>query len=208
MGRLDREELDVRRTSAGGGTLSLLQTPPKPNLQTLTSEAEQQLRFFTERMLPSFPFLALSDDVTAAKLRHERPVLFQAILTVTTFGMQQRQARAEEFKDMLIKATLVKVQSSIDLLLGLLTYLIWTTDLFLGAADLVSRLMMLATSLAQDLRLFKPAQLDVQLTMTMTQGSTYATDPSAKNETFWEHLEKYRALLTCYVLSLKLVFPH
>lgn len=90
-----------------------------------------------------------------------------------------------------------------DLLLGLLTYLAWTTDLFQGAADLVSRLMMLAISLVQDLRLVRPTQLDVQLSMTMTQGSSYDAEMSGSDETFRERLEKQRALLSCYILSQK-----
>lgn len=51
--------------------------------------------------------------------------------------------------------------SSIDLLLGLLTYLAWSTDAFLGRADLIYRLMMLALSIVYDLRLFKASSPDV-----------------------------------------------
>jgi hypothetical protein len=176
---------------------------PESVSRVSTQDADQHLSFFLQHLLPCFPFMDLSGYLTAAQLRHERPVLFQAILTVTTFHTRQRQVRAEHFRNLLFTSTMVKVESSMDLLLGLLTYLAWTTDLFQGAADLVSRLMMLAISLVQDLRLVRPTQLDVQLSMTMTQGSSYDAEMSGSDETFRERLEKQRALLSCYILSQK-----
>jgi hypothetical protein len=147
--------------------------------------------------------MAFAGDTTATQLRHDRPFLFQAIMVATTFPNRQRQARAEHFRELLFRSAFLKTQSSMDLLLGLLTYLTWTTDLFLGAADLVSRLMMLATSLVQDLRLFKPVQLDVQLCTAMTSGKAYDTGPIESGNTYQDQLEKRRALLACYVLSTK-----
>lgn len=168
-----------------------------------TGEAEEHLSFFLQHMLPCFPFMAFKEETTATQLRHDRPFLFQAIIVVTTFPNRQRQARAEHFRELLFKSAFLNTQSSMDLLLGILTYLTWTTDLFLGAADLVSRLMMLATSLVQDLRLFKPVQLDVQLCTAMTSGKAYDMGPTESGNSFLDQLEKKRALLACYVLSTK-----
>nr|Q0CF67.2 RecName: Full=Transcription factor ATEG_07667; AltName: Full=Azasperpyranone A biosynthesis cluster B protein ATEG_07667 [Aspergillus terreus NIH2624] len=114
---------------------------PSPN------HADERLHFFRTRMLPSFPFLDLTPDMTSWYLRQNRPFLFQAIHTVTTFSTQERLTQVEELKRLIFTSALLKVQSNIDLLLGLLTYLAWSTDPFLGRADLVSRLMMLAISL-------------------------------------------------------------
>ncbi|KAI0430442.1 hypothetical protein F5Y09DRAFT_355962 [Xylaria sp. FL1042] len=164
-------------------------------------QAEKCLNFFRSRMLPCFPFIDLAPSLTAEQLRQNRPFLFQAILTVTTFSTQKKLALAEDLKRSLFTSTLLNVESSIDLLLGLLTYLAWSTDAFLGRADLISRLMMLATSLVYDLRLFKPCRLDVQLFMTITQGGPYESNQNADQETIEEFMEKQRALLACYVLS-------
>lgn len=153
-------------------------------------------------MLPSFPFINLTPDITAEQLRRNRPCLFRAILTVTTFSTQKKLALAEDLKRLLFTSALVGVQSSIDLLLGILTYLAWSTDAFLGRADLISRLMMLAISLVYDLRLFKPCQPDVQLFMVITQGGC-AYDQDTGEETVQGFMEKQRALLACFVLSSK-----
>lgn len=154
-------------------------------------------------MLPSFPFINLTPDITAWQLNQDRPFLLQAILTVTTLSTQKKLARAEELKRTLFTSAFLNVQSNIDLLLGLLTYLTWNTDAFLGGADLVSRLMMLAISLVYDLRLFKLSPPDVKLIMTITQGQPYENDQSATEETVQSLMEKQRAVLACFILSSK-----
>lgn len=154
-------------------------------------------------MLPCFPFIHIAPDITAEQLSQTRPFLFRAIVSVTTFSTHKKLALADELTHILFKSALINVQSSIDLLLGLLIYLAWSTDAFLGRADLMSRLMMLAISLVYDLRLFKPRRLDVQLFMTLTQGKPYEAERDAANETLQEFMEKQRALLACFVLSSK-----
>ncbi|RHZ48793.1 uncharacterized protein CDV56_105380 [Aspergillus thermomutatus] len=169
-----------------------LSTPaPSPN------QADERLDFFRSRMLPSFPFIDLTPDMTSRYLRQNRPFLFQAIHTVTTFSTQERLTQVEELKRLLFTSALLKVQSNIDLLLGLLTYLAWSTDPFLGRADLVSRLMMLAMSLVYDLRLFKPSSPDVQIMMAITQGRA----DEHIDGTPYGLLERQRAVLACFILS-------
>jgi hypothetical protein len=177
-----------------------LSTPaPSPN------RADERLDFFRSRMLPSFPFIDLTPDVTSCYLHQNRPFLLQAIHTVTTFSTQERFTQVEELKRILFTSALLQVQSSIDLLLGLLTYLAWSTDPFLGRADLVSRLMMLAISLVYDLRLFKPSSPDVQLMMTITQGRADDNNQSPNDQTPYGLLERQRAVLACFILSSKCV---
>ena len=166
-------------------------------------QAEGHLNFFRLRMLPCFPFMYLPSDMSAAQLRRDRPTLYQAILTVTTFSTQTRLARAEVFRHLVSTSAIKNVRSDNDLLLGILTYLTWSMDVFLGGADTVSRFMMLAMSLIYDLRLFKPNEPDTQLIMTMTQGSTYGNGQNLAEETAVDVLERHRALLACYVLSSK-----
>ncbi|KAI8952711.1 putative C6 transcription factor [Xylaria longipes] len=165
------------------------------------TQADESLNFFRSRMLPCFPFINLGPEITTEQLQRNRPFLFQAILTVTTVSTQGRLALAEDLKHHLFTAALVDTHSSIDLLLGLLTYLAWSTDAFLGRANLTSRLMMLAISLVYDLRLFKPCQPDVQLFMTITQGGAYEPDLTTSEETVQGFMEKQRALLACFILS-------
>lgn len=122
---------------------------------------------------------------------------------MTTFSTHKRLVRIEDLKRVLFTSALQEVQSNIDLLLGLLTYLAWSTDAFLGRADLISRLMMLAISLVYDMRLFKPMRSDTILMMTMTQGKDYGGDQNPDDETVQGFMEKQRAVLACFVLSSK-----
>ncbi|OQD92492.1 hypothetical protein PENSOL_c041G03361 [Penicillium solitum] len=174
---------------------SLPSSVPSPN------QADERLDFFRSRMLPYFPFISLTPDMTSSYLRQNRPFLFQAIYTVTIFSIQERLTQVEELKRVLFTSALLEVQSNIDLLLGLLTYLAWSTDAFLGRADLVSRLMMLAISLVYDLRLFKPSSPDVQVMMSITQGRDDDITQSPNDQMPDGFLEKQRALLACFVLS-------
>jgi hypothetical protein len=158
-------------------------------------------------MLPFFPFIDLPPNMTTWYLRQNRPFLLQAIHTVTTFSTQERLPQVEELKRVLFTSALLEVQSNIDLLLGLLTYLTWSTDAFLGRADLLSRLMMLAISLVYDLRLFKPSSKDVEVMMMITQGQADDSSQSPADHTPYELLERQRAVLACFILSSKCVLP-
>lgn len=168
-----------------------------------TNQEDESLSFFRSRMLPFFPFIDLPPDTTSWYLRQSKPFLFQAIRTVTTFSTQERLVQIEELKRRLSTSAVLEVQSNIDLLLGLLTYLAWSTDAFLGRADLISRLMMLAISLVYDLRLFKPSSQDVQVMMSITQGRAEGTTQSSIDDTPAGLLERQRAVLACFFLSSK-----
>ena len=181
----------------------LVQSPSEP----FSHQAEESLEFFRSQMLPYFPFINLTPGITAWQLHQTRPFLLQAILTVTTFSSQKRLAQIEDLKRVLATTAFLEVQSNIDLLLGLLTYIAWSTDAFLGRADLISRLMILAISLVYDMRLFKLPQPDTVIMMTMTQGQDYESDQNSNNETVTDLIEKQRAVLACFVLSSKYGLP-
>lgn len=184
---------------------------PSSNLQnpifssvpaTSPHSPDERLNFFKSKMLSSFPFIGLTPEMTSLYLRQNRPLLYQAIRAVTTFSTQERLIQVEELKQELFKSAFLKVESTIDLLLATLTYLSWSTDPFLGRADLVSRLMMLAISLVYDLRLFKPSSEDVQLIMKITQGGPDENHPT-QDETLYGLVERQRAVLACFILSSK-----
>jgi hypothetical protein len=151
-------------------------------------------------MLPNFPFLYLAPTLTAEQLRSDRPVLFQAIATVTAFSSRTRAPRIEALTEAIFASAFVKTQSNIDLLLAVLTYIAWSTDAFLGRADLLSRLMVLAMSLVYDLRLFKPSRPDVQAIVAYTQGCP-ERDQLVGEDTVYGFMERQRALLACWFLS-------
>ncbi|KAI1431912.1 hypothetical protein GGR50DRAFT_677217 [Xylaria sp. CBS 124048] len=171
--------------------LSLSPTPPIITPQ----QAEQSRIFFVSTMLPCFPFIHLGPDASTEWLRQNRPFLFQAIVTVTTFSAQERAALADHLTHNFL-ASQFKGELSIDLLLGVLVYLTWSPDLFLGKTDLVSRLMTLATSLVYDLRILKPWPYVEQLIISKEEGP-YESAHDAGNGS----VEGNQALLACFVLS-------
>ncbi|KAL5349195.1 hypothetical protein ACLOAV_005483 [Pseudogymnoascus australis] len=207
---LNEERMPLSASSGSNGTLansiSINQSTggvptPSTDPSPLAQDTEESLSFFRSQMLPYFPFINLAPDITAWQLQQTRPFLLQAIVAVTTFSTHKRLVRIEDLKRVLFTSALQEVQSNIDLLLGLLTYLAWSTDAFLGRADLISRLMMLAISLVYDMRLFKPMRSDTILMMTMTQGKDYGGDQNPDDETVQGFMEKQRAVLACFVLS-------
>ncbi|KAK9482625.1 C6 transcription factor [Lipomyces starkeyi] len=163
-------------------------------------EAEECFNFFRSRMLPHFPFINFLACSTAWQVRQERPFLFHAIITVTSFSTQKKLARAEVFQRLVFKSALVDVESNTDLLFGILTYVAWSTDAFLGRADFLSRLIMLAISIVYDLRLFKPSPPDIQLIVALTQGFPENVQDT-RNESIQDFIDKQRAVLACFVLS-------
>ncbi|EED21432.1 tRNA processing endoribonuclease Trz1, putative [Talaromyces stipitatus ATCC 10500] len=199
---------DTSNSTTSGSTLQG-PTPPTESFPTSSSDippkqAEECLEFFRTRMLPHFPFFNIPPDLTSWQLRVKRPVLFQAIVVVTTHSTQKKLSRAEDFKRLVFTSALVEVQSSIDLLLGILTYIAWSTDAFLGRANLLSRMMMLAISLVCDLRLFKPSSPDVQLIIRLTQGYSEGDEEAASaasGGTLQSFLEQQKVVLACFVLS-------
>lgn len=162
------------------------------------NHADERLVFFQSRMLPYFSFINLAPGTTSWYLCKNRPFLFQAIDTVTTFSTQKRLTKVKELKRILFTSALLEAQSNIDLLLGLLIYLAWSTDAFLSRADLVSCLIMLAILLVYDLRFFKPSLTDVQLMMTIIQGQANKTGYSTNDETSHGLLERQWAVLACF----------
>lgn len=177
-------------------------SPPSPRLsEPSADEAEGLFAVFRSQMLPCFPFIYLNPSLTGRELRRDRPFLFRAIVTVASPATQQRLARANELRGLLAKAVVVKNQSNIDLLLGLLTYLTWNTDPFLNRASTLSHLMMLAISLVYDLRLGKPLTPDAQVINSMTRGMANIDPHTASEVTASNLSEQQRAVLACFLLS-------
>ncbi|KAI1412495.1 putative C6 transcription factor [Hypoxylon sp. FL1857] len=162
-------------------------------------EAEAYLNVFRSQMLKHLAFIHIPQNVTAQQLSQTRPFLFQAIVAVASPFTHQKITRGEELKRVLAQNVLVQNQSSLDLLLGLLTYIAWGWDTFLNKTGTLSRLIMLAISIVGNLRLNRPLPQDVHMIGPLTPGfvgrKCEVEDPEQR------HLEKQRAVLGCFLLS-------
>ncbi|KAJ5593833.1 C6 transcription factor [Penicillium hispanicum] len=184
-----------------GSTKSSPWQQPLP-YELAPDEATWYLERFINHMLPCFPFIYFAPGITAQQLRRDRPFLAEAIIAVATPSTQQKLTRAERLKYHLTHSAVLENQSSIDMLLGILTYIAWSTDPFLQRASNLSRMIMLAMSLVYDLELGKPPPPppDAQVIATMTPGLGNP-ERSLSDGSAGGILEKQRAALACFVLS-------
>lgn len=97
-------------------------TPGEPT----SLQAEECLATFRSQLLPYFPCIHISPDMTAQRLRERRPFTWLCIMSVTSKSASQRRALNDR-----IKATVAQemvhnsASTDIDILLGLLIYLGW-----------------------------------------------------------------------------------
>lgn len=168
--------------------------------QASVEEVEGFLRVFRDTMLPSFAFVHIHPSMTVGQLRNEKPFFFQAIVAVASPTIQQKLVHGTELKRYLAQRMLMENHSSIDLLLGLLTYIAWSFDHFLNKTANLSRFMQLAMSVVFDLRLNKPEPAETQKGLIFhSQG--YIEHKSEQNTNDSHSLEKERAVLGCFLLS-------
>ncbi|KAI0160957.1 putative C6 transcription factor [Hypoxylon sp. FL1284] len=178
------------------------EVPPSSSFEDGISmeEADAYLDFFRTHMLRQLAFFYIPPNVSAAQLRQERPFLFRAIIAVTVPTLQEKVAQGRELKRVLAQSALLENQASIDLLLGLLTYIAWSFDAFVTRSGSASRLMALAISVMGELRLNKPVPPDVHMIGSFTPGFEGCLgDPY--QPTGHRYLERQRAVLGCFLLS-------
>ena len=94
-----------------------------PEEQSLV-EAEQSLAVFKEQ-LKFFPCADVSCYATAAELAAKRPVFWLAIRTVTTRVSSEQKHMNRRLRETFNRHLIGDCAPSIDLLLGLLTYIGW-----------------------------------------------------------------------------------
>ncbi|OJZ84501.1 hypothetical protein ASPFODRAFT_208995 [Aspergillus luchuensis CBS 106.47] len=165
-------------------------------------KAAWYLHRFTTNMLPCFPFICLPPNITTQQLHQDRPFLLEAIIAVATPSTQEKLARADRLKSRLTMSAMLENQSSIDMLLSILTYIAWSTDPFVKRASNLSRMIMLAMSMVYDLQLDKkpPPPPEVPIIAKMAPGLG-GPEQSACDNSLQEILEQHRAFLACFVLN-------
>ncbi|KAL4745584.1 hypothetical protein BDW72DRAFT_52736 [Aspergillus terricola var. indicus] len=176
-------------------------TPPHPpgSLWDVTpEEAEGHVAMFRDKMLRFFAFMYLPPELSAHQLQQDQPLLFRAILTVTTSSTQQRLLRGQELKQLIAQVAFVEAQAHMDLLLCVLTYVAWGYDQFFNKVASSSRLTQLAMSLVGALHLHKslpraahsmPGEVhDIQV-------------PHPTNAETGQPMLEARAVLGCFLLS-------
>ena len=88
-------------------------------------EAEDFLNTFRDYHLRYFPFVHIPAEMTAAELHIQRPYLLYAILTTGSYSVRRQQHIGDLFRRAVAEAMVIRSEKSIDLLLGLLTFIGW-----------------------------------------------------------------------------------
>ena len=90
-----------------------------------SEDPDELLTIFRKDMQPGFPFLSISDSITAFDVRQDRPSLFTAIMAVVSRNSRRQRALGKVFMKQIADRVVVCVERNMDLLLGTLTYGAW-----------------------------------------------------------------------------------
>ncbi len=89
------------------------------------AQAEESLQYFKTRAF-NFPFVIVPAKISLDSLRHQRPFLLLAILSLAAEEGSKVQCRLElELRETLSRKVIINAEKSLDLLQGILVYLAW-----------------------------------------------------------------------------------
>lgn len=104
----------------------------------------------------SFPFVILKEDVTVDDLRRQKPFLFLAIMTVTTYATPSRQrALLEKLKSQIAHRVIEKSEKSLEIIQGLLIYVAWYIFFFKQQSNQLSIILQICVAMVFDIQLSK-----------------------------------------------------
>ncbi|KAJ5545930.1 hypothetical protein N7494_003515 [Penicillium frequentans] len=112
-------------------------TMPSPNnssilhvctsMQIAPDIAEKNIDDFRKQNLKLLPFMHLPSHVTSQQLRNDKPFLWLCIMAITTPGESKRNILFTKVTDLIHQEIIVGVSPSMDILLGLMTFVSWNT---------------------------------------------------------------------------------
>ncbi|KAH8668875.1 hypothetical protein BX600DRAFT_460872 [Xylariales sp. PMI_506] len=138
------------------------QASPPSNLSVTdllpAAEAERILDTFKTYSRRFFPVVYFKPDISAVELQRDRPFLWLNIRATVSKSSEEAWALGEKIRRLLAHSAIVELDRELDLLLGLLIYLGWSTRQTRGKGFLV-RFANLANSFLSDLRLDRPPDI-------------------------------------------------
>ncbi len=104
---------------------SMSDAGPGSTAEPSVAEAEAYLLYFRTVFLKFFPFLHLPPTTRARQLQRDRPVLWLAIMAVSSKSRSRQLALYDRFKSTIARKVVLESERNLDVLLGLLTFLAW-----------------------------------------------------------------------------------
>ena len=80
---------------------------------------------------PLSPYIYISPDIKSAQLRQKHPFTWLNIMSVTSKSVKRRNYLGDRAKAVLIQKVVAGGESSLDLLLGTLTFINWFATILL-----------------------------------------------------------------------------
>ncbi|KAF2649761.1 hypothetical protein K491DRAFT_610185 [Lophiostoma macrostomum CBS 122681] len=117
-------------------------------------KADTLVELYKSELMPHFPFIIIPADVTGSSLRNQKPFLFLAVITVTSFhDLVLQEKLGERFKYQVTDKVLFGGDDclSLEYLQGLLVVLSWNQ--YHGKTKFFTQYLQLAVSIAVDMRL-------------------------------------------------------
>ncbi|KAH0430635.1 hypothetical protein CcaCcLH18_07670 [Colletotrichum camelliae] len=188
----------------GSPSSQLAPTPLTAISGPSTGASAEDFWRFRSLMLPNFPFICFTPDMSFEKLQTERPFLCEAISCVAPPSASEKRMRARKLKRILGEVIFggenaSSTYASMDLLLGLLVYIAWGWDHVLSGCSL-TRLMTIATALVGEMRLGKSGR-QRSYQMQFFAPGIQDNEVEESRMTMTQILESQRAVLGCFALS-------
>lgn len=157
------------------------------------AEAEEFLTSFCATKMNYFPFVYIPASTSAQQLREEKPFLWLCIMSVASNSTSQQQALNGRVRQIVGEEMVQKSERTLDLLLGLLTFLGWISyHVHKPSLSLFTRL---ATSLVCDLGLNQPIHKG------MPDAVCIAPMKYPPPRTAPRTMEERRAVLGCFLIT-------
>ncbi|KAF2871237.1 hypothetical protein BDV95DRAFT_57697 [Massariosphaeria phaeospora] len=160
--------------------------------------AETLVEMYKLDMMPHFPFVILAPNVTGRQLRHEKPFLFLAVLSVACFhDLNTQDKLGNRFKYMVSEKVLLGGWDmlKIEYLQGLLISLAWNQ--YHSRSMYYSQYLALAISIAVDMRLDRK---HLRASKSSSSSAQERRDPIASRDEPWGP-EEQRASAGCFYLA-------
>lgn len=87
--------------------------------------ADKRLRQFRDQNLRCLPFVHIPRQMTSEQLRADRPFFWLCIMAVMAPGNPVREALFNKITELIHHELLVAIAPSIDILLGVMTFMSW-----------------------------------------------------------------------------------
>ncbi|EQL00574.1 Zn(II)2Cys6 transcription factor [Ophiocordyceps sinensis CO18] len=128
---------------------------PRAHPEPTPEQAEIYLAKFRD-WLVHFPFPHLPPELTAKRLRMERPFLWMCIMNLTTLSISQIYSLRDRIREHISRNLVLNYHADMDYLLGLLAILAWAnTNTGLGVKPWIIMFSQLAITIIYDMDLNK-----------------------------------------------------